>query len=219
MSENALSELFASNRAWAKDRTRVDPTFFERLAKQQSPKYLWIGCADSRVPANEIVGLDPGELFVHRNIANVVVHSDMSCLSVLQFGIEILRVEHIMVVGHYGCAGITQTLKGGMLGVADNWLRHIQDVQLRNPHLFDGLAPHAQSDLLVELNALESVRNVCRTSFVRDAWRDGQKLAVHGWVYGLSNGLLKDLGWTADHANNLEADFTAAVAQVVRPYL
>ena len=216
MKDNELAELFDSNRAWAERRRQDDPQFFARLAKQQSPKYLWIGCADSRVPANEIVDLSPGELFVHRNIANVVVHSDMNCLAVLQFAIEILRVEHVMVVGHYGCSGVAQTLKGGMEGVADNWLRHIQDVQLRHPQLFDSLDSQAQSDLLVELNVLEGVRNVCRTTFVRDAWRSGQKLAVHGWVYGLSNGLLKDLGWTADAPNDLEADFLAAVKTAAR---
>ena len=216
MDGNDLQDLFDRNRAWAEQRTRDDPGFFARLARQQSPKYLWIGCSDSRVPANEIVGLDPGELFVHRNIANVVVHSDMNCLSVLQFAIEILRVEHVIVVGHYGCSGVSQTLKGGTLGVADNWLRHIQDVQWRNPALFESLDAHTAVELLVELNVLEGVRNVCRTTFVRDAWRDGQKLSVHGWVYGLSDGLLHDMGWTADGAGRLEDAFEASVAARVR---
>jgi carbonic anhydrase len=196
MPTRELIELFESNRLWSARRTQEDPQFFSRLAKQQTPKYLWIGCADSRVPANEIVGLDPGELFVHRNIANVVVHTDFNCLSVLQFAIDVLKVEHVIVVGHYGCSGIRTALTGGLIGVADNWLRHIEDVQRRHVALFETTHHQKHEDLLCELNVVEQVRNVCRTHMVRDAWRKGQPLTVHGWVYGLSDGLLKDLGWS-----------------------
>lgn len=200
MTTRELLELFQSNRDWAAHRTRDDPGYFSRLAKQQAPKYLWIGCSDSRVPANEIVGLDPGELFVHRNIANVVVHTDFNCLSVLQFAIDVLHVEHVMVVGHYGCSGIRRALSGGMDGVADNWLRHIEDVQRRYVALLAGLDAHVAEDLMCELNVLEQQRNVCRTNVVRDAWARGQAVTVHGWVYGLKDGLLKDLGWSVDAA-------------------
>jgi carbonic anhydrase len=205
-----LGDLFASNRRWAASHIEADPEFFLRLANQQFPKYLWIGCADSRVPANEIVGLLPGEMFVHRNVANVVVHSDMNCLSVLQFAIEILRIEHVIVVGHYGCGGIAQTLKGGMVGVADNWLRHVQDVQLRHAAAFENLSFVQQHDLLCELNVIEQVRNVCRTTFVRDAWTANQPLTVHGWTYGLSNGLINDLGWSPTEPADLERGFAEA---------
>lgn len=206
-----LTHLFDNNRTWSARRTREDPMFFARLARQQSPKYLWIGCADSRVPANEIVGLDPGELFVHRNVANVVVHTDFNCLSVLQFAIEVLKVEHVIVVGHYGCSGIRTALRGGIEGVAENWLCHIEDVQRRHRPLFAATAEAHHHDLLCELNALEGVRNVCRTSVVRDAWRRNQPLAVHGWVYGLNDGLLKDLGWSVDAPPD---DLDAALAEV-----
>ncbi len=214
MSDFDLSDLFASNRAWAAQHKRDDPEFFARLARQQSPKYLWIGCADSRVPANEIVGLLPGEMFVHRNVANVVVHSDMNCLSVLQFAIDILKVEHVIVVGHYGCAGIKQVLKGGMDGVADNWLRHVDDVRLRHRRLLERLDDGPQSDLLVELNVLDQVYNVCRTTFVRDAWKKKQKLVVHGWVYGLSDGLIKDLGWSIGSNDDIEASYMRRLQQI-----
>ncbi len=216
MSDIDLSELFASNRRWAEQHVRDDPEFFARLARQQSPKYLWIGCADSRVPANEIVGLLPGEMFVHRNVANVVVHSDMNCLSVLEFAIDILKVEHVIVVGHYGCAGIKQVLLGGMEGVADNWLRHVDDVRLRHTPLLDPMPFPERSDRLVELNVLDQVYNVCRTTFVREAWRKGQKLVVHGWVYGLSDGLIKDLGWSVQHGNGIIDSYAKAVKHIAR---
>ncbi|HEU4622559.1 MAG TPA: carbonate dehydratase [Burkholderiaceae bacterium] len=215
MTADLLPGLFQNNRDWADRRTRDDPGYFTRLAKQQSPKYLWIGCSDSRVPANEIVGLDPGELFVHRNIANVVVHTDFNCLSVLQFAIEALRVEHVMVVGHYGCSGIHQAISGGMQGVADNWLRHIEDVQRRYAQVLDGLSPRDHDDMMCELNVIEQVRNVCRTNVVRDAWRDGRPLTVHGWVYGLKDGLLKDLGLsTSEMPADIEADLTDCVQRL-----
>ncbi len=215
MPADTLTDLFARNRRWSSTRTQDDPHFFERLAQQQSPRYLWIGCSDSRVPANEIVGLDPGELFVHRNIANVVTHTDFNCMSVLQFAVEVLRVEHVIVVGHYRCSGIHCALAGGMQGVADHWLRHIEDVQRRNAAAFERVDPRHHEDLLCELNVVEQLRNVCRTNVVRDAWRAQRALTVHGWVYGLQDGLLKDLGWSVDarHAD-LEAQQAALVARL-----
>ncbi|HKT09951.1 MAG TPA: carbonate dehydratase [Gemmatimonadaceae bacterium] len=191
----SLSHLFANNRAWAADMTRQDPAFFTRLAGQQAPQYLWIGCSDSRVPANQIVGLPPGEMFVHRNIANVVVHSDLNCLSVMQFAVEYLRVRHIIVCGHYGCGGVTAALRGDKLGVVDNWLRHVQDVRWKHHQELDAL-PNDDARLrrLCELNVVEQVVNAAQTTVVRDAWARGQSLSVHGWVYGLEDGLLRDLG-------------------------
>ena len=190
-----LSQLFENNRAWAADVTRRDPEFFARLSTQQAPKYLWIGCSDSRVPANEIVGLAPGELFVHRNIANVVVHADLNCLSVVQFAVEVLRVRHVIVCGHYGCGGVLAALRDERLGLADNWLRHVQDVRGKHraelAELADESARHAR---LCELNVLEQVVNVSQTTVVRDAWSRGQALSVHGWIYALRDGLLRDLG-------------------------
>ena len=191
----SLSHLFANNRAWAADMTRQDPAFFTRLAGQQAPQYLWIGCSDSRVPANQIVGLPPGEMFVHRNIANVVVHSDLNCLSVMQFAVEYLRVRHIIVCGHYGCGGVTAALRGDKLGVVDNSLRHVQDVRWKHHQELDAL-PNDDARLrrLCELNVVEQVVNAAQTTVVRDAWARGQSLSVHGWVYGLEDGLLRDLG-------------------------
>jgi carbonic anhydrase len=192
-----LASLFKQNRIWAERIRAQQPDFFEQLAKQQNPKFLWIGCSDSRVPANEIVGLMPGEVFVHRNIANVVVHTDLNCLSVIQFAVDVLKVEHIMVVGHYGCGGVRAALFGDRLGLVDNWLHHVNDV--RDKHA-DALAAiglsNARVDRLCELNVIEQVANVCQTTIVRDAWERGQDLAVHGWVYGLKDGLLRDLNVT-----------------------
>src|SRR5262245_32081969 len=192
-----LDHLFANNRAWASRMVTGDPKFFTRLAAQQAPDYLWIGCSDSRVPANQIVGLAPGELFVHRNVANVVVHTDLNCLSVLQFAVDVLRVKHVIVCGHYGCGGVLAALRDAKLGLIDNWLRHIQDVAAKHrPEL------HALSDepkkltRLCELNVIEQVRNVGDTTVVRDAWRRGQPLAVHGWIYDVADGLLRDLDVT-----------------------
>lgn len=192
-----LEQLFQKNRAWAAERVMEDPDFFAKLAAQQSPEYLWIGCSDSRVPANEIVDLAPGELFVHRNIANVVAHSDLNCLSVLQFAVDVLGVKHVIVCGHYGCSGVHAAMTRRRVGLADNWLRHVQDVhQKYGRYLGDTLPTQAQHDRLCELNVIEQVANVCRTTIVQDAWERGQELTIHGWVYGLKDGLLGDLGVT-----------------------
>ena len=191
----SLSHLFENNRAWSERIRASDPDFFPRLSRQQRPKYLWIGCADSRVPANEIVDLAPGELFVHRNIANVVVHSDLNCLSVMQFAVDVLKVEHIIVVGHYGCSGVAAALQNTRVGLADNWLRHVQDVHAKHDARVGALPDLAHRiDRLCELNVVEQVANVCQTTIVRDAWDRGQELSVHGWVYGLKDGLVRDLG-------------------------
>jgi carbonic anhydrase len=190
-----LGHLFANNRAWAAEMTRQDPEFFARLSRQQAPQYLWIGCSDSRVPANQIVGLLPGEMFVHRNVANVVSHTDLNCLSTIQFAVEVLRVGHIIVCGHYGCGGVLAALRDDKLGLIDNWLRHVQDVRRKHQAQLDALETEAQRhSRLCELNIAEQVVNVCRTTVVRDAWARGQALAVHGWVYDLRDGLLRDLG-------------------------
>jgi carbonic anhydrase len=191
-------DLFANNRAWAAAMVREDPQFFERLSRQQAPQYLWIGCSDSRVPANQIVGLPPGEMFVHRNIANVVVHSDLNCLAAMQFAVDVLRVTDIIVCGHYGCGGVNAALMQERHGLIDNWLRHIQDVHQQHLPVLDRIADlKARADRLCELNVVEQVSNVCRTSIVQDAWARGQPLAVHGWIYGLRDGLLRDLQVTA----------------------
>jgi len=188
-----LPELLENNRRWADAVRQRTPDFFEQLAKQQSPQYLWIGCADSRVPANEIVGLLPGELFVHRNVANVVVHTDLNCLSVLQFAVDVLKVRHVIVTGHYGCGGVRAALENVKLGLIDNWLRHIQDVHHRHAAVLATLDRETALDRLCELNVVEQVLNVGRTTVVQDAWARGQELAVHGWIYGLQDGLLRDL--------------------------
>jgi carbonic anhydrase len=191
----ALSHLFENNRAWAAEMTRQDPDFFERLSGQQTPQYLWIGCSDSRVPANQIVGLLPGEMFVHRNVANVVVHTDLNCLSTLQFAVDVLRVGHIIICGHYGCGGVLAALRDEKLGLVDNWLRHVQDVRWKHQAQLDALETEAlRHSRLCELNVVEQVVNVSQTTVVRDAWARGQALAVHGWVYDLRDGLLRDLG-------------------------
>jgi len=188
-----LSHLFVNNREWAAEVTRRDARFFERLSSQQAPEYLWIGCADSRVPANEIVGLLPGEMFVHRNIANVVVHADLNCLSVMQFAVDVLKVQHIIVCGHYGCGGVSAALRDDRLGLVDNWLRHVQDVRWKHQAELDACPAHKRADRLCELNVMEQVVNVSQTTVVRDAWARGQSLNVHGWIYGLQDGLLRDL--------------------------
>jgi carbonic anhydrase len=189
-----LLDLFANNRRWAARRTNEQPDFFTKLASLQAPRYLWIGCSDSRVPANEIVGLAPGELFVHRNVANVVVHSDLNCLSVIQFAVDVLRVEHVIVCGHYGCGGVQAAWRDEPLGLIDNWLRHVADVADRHRNLLDGLIDEtAQVNRLCELNVLAQAMHVCRTTIVQEAWRRGQPLTVHGWIYALDDGLLRDL--------------------------
>jgi len=196
-----LAHLFKNNRAWATEVRDKDPQFFERLAQQQAPRYLWIGCSDSRVPANQIVGLLPGEMFVHRNIANVVVHADLNCLAVLQFAVDVLKVEHVIVCGHYGCGGVLAALRDDRLGLVDNWLRHVQDVLVRNHAEIDALpAEEARHRRLCELNVLEQVTNVSQTTIVRDAWARGQELSVHGWAYDLKDGLLRDLKATTSSA-------------------
>jgi carbonic anhydrase len=210
-----LRQLFDNNRAWA-DRIRAqDPQFFEKLSRQQSPEYLWIGCSDSRVPANEIVGLLPGELFVHRNVANLVVHTDLNCLSVMQFAVDILKVRHIIVCGHYGCSGVRAAFRRERIGLSDNWLRHVQDVrQKHEPRLAAAGGDAAAGDRLCELNVIEQVAHVCQTTIVRDAWERGQELAIHGWVYGLQDGLLRDLNTTVVEAQEPQAVYQAAIAAV-----
>ncbi len=193
MTASSLQHLFDNNRAWAARMELQRPGFFSQLAQLQTPKYLWIGCSDSRVPANEITGLDPGEVFVHRNVANVVVHSDLNALSVIQFAVDHLKVEHIMVVGHYGCGGVLAALRGTRVGLADNWLRHVHDVKLRHRRRIDHLSMTAQEDVLCEMNVIEQVGNVALSNVIQDAWRREQAVAVHGWCYGLRDGLVKDL--------------------------
>jgi len=196
-----IAELFARNRAWAARMLDADPEFFRSLARQQAPQFLWIGCSDSRVPANQITGLAPGEVFVHRNIANVVVHSDLNCLSVLQFAVDLLKVRHVIVCGHYGCSGVAAALNRRSVGLADNWLRHVEDVRERHAAELEAIADVAARERrLVELNVREQVRHVCESTVVRDAWGRGQPLSVHGWVYGIEDGLLRDLGCTASGA-------------------
>ncbi len=188
-----LKYLFDQNLAWATSIKEKDPHFFTQLSKQQAPEYLWIGCSDSRVPANQIVNLPPGEVFVHRNIANVVVHTDLNCLSVIQFAVEVLKVRHIIVCGHYGCGGIRAAMEDQEHGLIDNWLRHVKDVIRFNAEKFDGLEHGKKLDLLCELNVKEQVINICNTTVVRKAWKQGAELSVHGWIYNLENGILKDL--------------------------
>ena len=206
-----LPHLFENNLAWVETMTAQDPDFFRRLAALQSPKYLWIGCSDSRVPANEITGLRPGEVFVHRNVANAVVHTDLNCLSVMQFAVDVLAVDHIIVCGHYGCGGVRAALTGERLGLIDNWLRHIKDVRDKHSHL---LAPSMDMDArwerLCELNVIEQVRHVTQTTIVRDAWKRGRNLIIHGWIYRLSDGKLRDLRVSA--ASSAEVDSAYADA-------
>jgi carbonic anhydrase len=189
-----LDKLLDNNRKWAAERVKGDPTFFSRLAEQQAPEFLWIGCSDSRVPANEIVGLDPGELFVHRNVANVVVHTDLNCLSVLQFAVDVLEVKHVIVCGHYGCGGVRAALEQDSHGLIDNWLRHVQDVARTHEVKLNAIADlDARVDRLCELNVIEQVQNVARTTIVQDAWRRDHKVQLHAWIYGLKDGLISDL--------------------------
>src|SRR5579871_6890014 len=202
-----LAHLFERNRRWAADVEKARPRFFERLATQQSPAYLWIGCADSRVPANEIVGLDPGELFVHRNVGNVVVHTDLNCLSVLQYAVDVLRVCDVIVTGHYGCGGVQAALENRKLGLIDNWLRHIQDVYKQHQASVDRLEPARRVDRLCELNVIQQARNVCETTIVQDAWARGQTLSVHAWIYALRDGLLRDLQFTVTSPSEVEDEF------------
>jgi carbonic anhydrase len=208
-----LSHLFTNNRNWSERIRRQDPEFFLRLSQQQSPGHLWIGCSDSRVPANEIVGLMPGELFVHRNVANLVVHSDLNCLSVMQFATEILKVRHIIVCGHYGCSGVHAAFRGDRIGLADNWLRHVQDVRDKHERALSRVGPQDEGeDRLCELNVIEQVMNVCQTTVVGDAWQRGQSLSIHGWIYGLRDGLLRDLGVTVNSLDETQSVYQSALA-------
>ncbi|WP_444895517.1 carbonate dehydratase [Microbulbifer sp. SSSA005] len=193
-----IRQLFARNRAWAEDRTAQDPEFFQRLSRLQVPKYLWIGCSDSRVPANEIVGMAPGELFVHRNIANVVVHTDFNCLSVLQYAVEVLKVEHVVVCGHYGCGGVQAAMGHSECGLVDNWLRHIKDVYARHRQELESLDKESRSARLCELNVMAQVQNLAMTKIVQHAWDRGQRLSLHGWIYDIRDGLIRDLGMRMD---------------------
>jgi len=214
-----LSHLFANNRAWAAKIRAEAPEFFADLSRQQAPQYFWIGCSDSRVPANQITGLKPGEVFVHRNVANVVVHTDLNCLSVMQFAIDVLKVQHIIVCGHYGCGGVKAALEGASFGLIDNWLRHIQDVRDRHATLLAGL-PDAETRwrALCELNVIEQVRNVARTTLVGDAWKRGQPLMLHGWIYGLADGRLQDLQISIQDGAELDDAIALAIASVRSRY-
>ena len=199
MSDNPLENLFANNRAWSASMHAENPDFFSRLVNQQSPEYLWIGCSDSRFPANQIIGLEPGEVFVHRNIGNVVVHTDLNALSVIHYAVDMLRVKHILVVGHYGCGGVKAALYDNRTGLTDNWLRHVQDVRDRHEAILAAIdEPNERVDRLCELNAMQQVVNVCQTSVLREAWARGQSVSVHGWCYSLQNGLINDLKVSAD---------------------
>lgn len=212
-----LPELFENNRRWAAEREAQSPGFFRRLAAQQSPDLLWIGCADSRVPANEIVGLLPGELFVHRNVSNVVVHTDLNCLAVLQYAVEVLRVRRVIVCGHYGCGGVSAALEGARLGLIDNWLRHVQDVRIRYHDIVMAASDREQRlNRLCELNVIEQAVRVCETTVLQSAWSRGQPLSVHGWIYALADGHLRDLGFCVVGGEEVEAARCEAVARVAR---
>jgi carbonic anhydrase len=208
-----LRHLFDKNRAWSAEIRELDPDFFSNLSRQQSPEYLWIGCSDSRVPANQIVGLLPGELFVHRNIANLVVHTDLNCLSVMQFAVDILKVRHIIVCGHYGCSGVRAALQRDRIGLSDNWLRHVQDVRVKHEKRLAGVAGDGEAcDRLCELNVIEQVSHVCQTTIARDAWERGQELHVHGWVYGIQDGLLRDMNVTVSDGDSGNSIYHAAIS-------
>jgi carbonic anhydrase len=208
-----LRHLFDNNRTWAADIVRQDPKFFDKLAHQQAPRYLWVGCSDSRVPANQIVGLLPGEMFVHRNVANVVTHTDLNCLSCIEYAVDVLKVEHVIVCGHYACGGVLAALRDDRCGLVDNWLRHIQDVRDKHRAELAGLPDQMQRhERLCELNVIEQVANVSQTTVVRDAWTRGQTLAVHGWIYGVSDGLLRDLGMCVTAETELAECYAAACA-------
>lgn len=215
--DKALRQLMANNKEWAESMLARDPDYFQKLVSQQSPEFLWIGCSDSRVPANTIVGLEPGELFVHRNVANVVVHTDLNSLSVLQFAIDVLGVKHVIVCGHYGCSGVQAAMDKRRVGLADNWLRHVQDVHLKHWYYFpDSLPIQQRRDRLCELNVVEQVINVCQTTIVQDAWERGQDLTVHAWVYSLEDGLVRDLGLAVSDVESLSVQVAASLARYDR---
>ncbi len=211
---DSLEDLFSHNRSWAARMERDRPGFFTSLVKQQTPRYMWIGCSDSRVPANQITGLEPGEVFVHRNVANIVVHSDLNALSAIQFAVERLKVEHIMVVGHYGCSGVQAALEGARIGIADNWIRHIQDVRDRHRVMLETFPEETRADALCELNVAEQVVNVAVSTVMVDAWTRGQKVTIHGWAFGVHDGLLQDLGITVDGTKPLENLYRASVQRI-----
>lgn len=211
---NSLKDLLANNRRWAADVTAREPDFFEKLAQQQAPKYLWIGCSDSRVPATQIVDLPPGEIFVHRNVANVVVHTDLNALSTIQFAVDVLKVKHVLVVGHYGCGGVGAVLKQSRLGLIDNWLKHIDDIAMKHADKLDpAQAMAVRHAHLCELNAIEQAVNVCHTTVVREAWERGQQLAVHAWIYGLDDGRIHDLGLDVRGHEQLPDAYRKALAE------
>lgn len=211
---NHINDLLRKNQAWAERVQAEDPGFFERLSAQQTPKYLWIGCSDSRVPANQVIDLAPGEVFVHRNIANVVVHTDLNCLSVIQFAVDVLKVEHILVVGHYGCGGVHAALHKARVGLADNWIRHVGDVADLHVDILGVLDADLAHDRLCELNALEQAVNVCRSTILQDAWARGQNVAVHAWVYTLRDGRAHDLGLNVTSTADLDAQYPTALASI-----
>jgi carbonic anhydrase len=211
----SIQDLFAHNRAWAAEMERTRPGFFSGLTQQQKPKFMWIGCSDSRVPANQITGLEPGEVFVHRNVANIVVHSDLNALSAIQFAVEMLKVEHIMVVGHYGCGGVMAALHGTRIGLADNWIRHIQDVRDRHRVILDNMPPEKRADALVDLNVIEQVVNVCVSTVMVDAWAKNQNVTIHGWAFGVHDGLLQNLHMTVSSSEGIEAAYRNAVQSVI----
>jgi len=213
-----LDELFDNNRRWAAKVESRSPGFFTNLLKQQAPQYLWIGCADRRVPANELVDLLPGELFVHRNVANAVVHSDLNCLSVMQFATDLLKVKHIIIVGHSGCGGVNAALKDLRIGLADNWIRHVQDVRNRHATWLETVPALQRANAMCELNVVEQAINVCQTTIVQDAWQRGQELVVHAWVYGLHNGLLQDLEMTVSRLDDAGVAYETAIAAVRSRY-
>ena len=211
----SINQLFENNRDWATRTVEESPDFFARLSAQQSPEFLWIGCSDSRVPANEIVGLLPGELFVHRNVANLVVHTDLNCLSVLQYAVDVLKVRHVIVCGHYGCGGVRAALSRDRLGLIDNWLRHVQDVIEQHQSLLGPIEPMgARVDRVCELNVIEQARHVCQTTIVQEAWGRGQSLAIHGWIYGLQDGRLRDLGVSTQDVDGIDRTYHRAVAML-----
>ena len=210
-----IDQLFEANRLWAERMRADDPQFFERLVDVQAPEYLWIGCSDSRVPANQIVGLLPGEIFVHRNVANVVVHTDLNCLSVVQYAVDVLRVKHILVVGHYGCGGVNAALRDNRLGLIDNWLRHVQDVRDKHCDLIRSAdSPEGKSDRLCELNVIEQSVHLCQTTVVREAWGRGQALEIHGWIYNLNDGLVRDTGMCAAGLDEMVANYDRALGSI-----
>ena len=214
MPATTIADLFAHNRAWAAQMERDRPGFFTARLAQQNPRYMWVGCSDSRVPANQITGLEPGEVFVHRNIANVVVPTDLNCLSTIQYAVDQLKVEHLMVVGHYGCGGVLAALEDMRVGLSDNWIRHVKDVRDRHRSLIAATKPEARHDVLCELNAIEQVVNIAQTTVLQDAWARGQKVNLHGWCYGLKDGLINDMQMSIDGNGGLESRYAAAVARV-----